>query len=144
MVFIDGSYVKAHQHSAGAGSGHDEAIHKSRSGNTCKIHLAVDAHSLPIEFEIPGGKINDCAQAHALISKRPGTETIVAHKGYDSESIQGQVERQGARAVIPERQRRYEQRSLPQSAPARKRFCPTEALPGCGVTLRQAQEKLRV
>ena len=54
-VFIDGCYAKAHQHSAGAASGNDEAIGKSRAGNTSKIHLAVDAHGLPIEFEIAGG-----------------------------------------------------------------------------------------
>ena len=62
-VFIDGSYAKAHQHSAGAASANDEAIGKSRAGNTSKIHLAVDAHGLPIEFEITGGQINDCTQA---------------------------------------------------------------------------------
>lgn len=66
-VFIDGSYVKAHQHSAGATSGKDEAIGKSRTGNTSKIHLAVDACGLPILFEITGGQINDCTQATSLI-----------------------------------------------------------------------------
>ena len=55
-VFIDGCYAKTHQHSAGAASGNDEAIGKSRAGNTSKIHLAVDAHGLPIEFEITGVK----------------------------------------------------------------------------------------
>lgn len=54
-VFIDGSYAKAHQHSAGAASGNDEAIGKSWGGNTSKVHMAVDAHGLPIEFEISGG-----------------------------------------------------------------------------------------
>ncbi|MBG6255869.1 IS5 family transposase, partial [Pseudomonas aeruginosa] len=100
-VFIDGSYAKAHQHSAGAASANDEATGKSRAGNTSKIHLAVDAHGLPIEFEITGGQINDCTQAPALISKLPAAETIVADKGYDSERIREQVERQGAKAVIP-------------------------------------------
>ncbi|MCO2887013.1 IS5-like element ISPa67 family transposase, partial [Pseudomonas aeruginosa] len=100
-VFIDGSYVKAHQHSAGAASGNDEAIGKSRAGNTSKIHLAVDAHGLPIEFEITGGQINDCTQARALISKLPRAETIVADKGYDSEKVREQIERQGAKPVIP-------------------------------------------
>ncbi|EPN53717.1 transposase, IS4, partial [Pseudomonas syringae pv. actinidiae ICMP 19094] len=47
-VFIDGSYAKAHQHSAGAASTQDQAIGKSRAGNTSKIHLAVDACGLPI------------------------------------------------------------------------------------------------
>lgn len=75
----------AHQHSAGAASGRDESIGKSRAGNTSKTHLAVDAHGLPIEFEITGGHINDCTQAPALISKVPATETIVADKGYERE-----------------------------------------------------------
>lgn len=100
-VFIDGSYAKAHQHSAGAASGSDEAIGKSRAGNTSKIHLAVDAHGLPIEFEITGGQINDCTQAPTLIAKLPAAETIVADKGYDSEKIREQVGQQGAKAVIP-------------------------------------------
>ncbi len=77
-VFIDGSYAKAHQHSAGAASANDEAIGKSRAGNTSKIHLAVDAHGLPIEFEITGGQINDCTQAPALISKLPAAERSCA------------------------------------------------------------------
>ena len=54
-VFIDGSYAKAHQHSAGAASGTDEAIGKSRAGNSSKIHLVVDACGLPIAFDFTGG-----------------------------------------------------------------------------------------
>lgn len=100
-IFIDGSYAKAHQHSAGAASGSDEAIGKSRAGNTGKIHLAVDAHGLPVEFEITGGQINDCTQAPNLIAKLPAAETIVADKGYDSEKIREQIEQQGAKVVIP-------------------------------------------
>lgn len=100
-AFIDGSYAKAHQHSTGAVSGQDEAIGKSRAGNTSKIHLAVDAHGLPIEFEITGGQINDCTQAAALIAKLPTAQVIVADKGYDSEAIREQIGEQGAKAVIP-------------------------------------------
>ena len=47
-VFIDGSHIKAHQHSSGANP-KDQAIAKSRGGNTTKIHLAVDAHGNPIK-----------------------------------------------------------------------------------------------
>lgn len=68
-VFIDGSYVKAHQHSAGAAGGHDEYIGKSRAGNTSKVHLAVNAYGLPEVFTITGGHINDCTEAPALIEK---------------------------------------------------------------------------
>jgi transposase len=45
--FIDGSYVKAHQHSAGAVGKKPQAIGKSRAGNTTKIHLAIDSYGLP-------------------------------------------------------------------------------------------------
>jgi len=53
--FIDGSIVKAHQHSMGAASDEDEAIGKSIVGNTTKIHMAVDVCVFPIDFEITGG-----------------------------------------------------------------------------------------
>ena len=54
--FIDGSIVKAHQHSAGATGKDEQAIGKSVAGNTTKIHMAVDACGLPIEFELTGAK----------------------------------------------------------------------------------------
>lgn len=90
-VFIDGSYVKTHQHSVGAASGNDEVIGKSRGGNTSKIHMAVDAYGLPIEFDITGGQINDCTQATRLIAKIPAAGVIVADKGHDSETIREQI-----------------------------------------------------
>jgi transposase len=100
-VFIDGSYAKAHQHSAGAVSQDNEAIGKSRAGHTTKIHLAVDSYGLPIEFEITGGDINDCTAAPSIIEKLPTAQTIIADKGYDSERIREQILSQGAQVVIP-------------------------------------------
>ena len=100
-VFIDGSYAKAHQHSAGAASDDREGIGKSRAGNTSKIHLAVDAQGLPVEFAITGGEINDCTAAPALIAKLPGAGAIIADKGYDSERLREQIESQGSQVVIP-------------------------------------------
>ena len=66
--FIDGSIVKAHQHSAGAASDEEQAIGKSVAGNTTKIHMVVDGFGLPIEFEITGGEVHDCKIAPALIA----------------------------------------------------------------------------
>ncbi|AVB18357.1 MULTISPECIES: IS5 family transposase [Pseudomonas syringae group] len=100
-VFIDGSYAKAHQHSAGAASTQDQAIGKSRAGNTSKIHLAVDACGLPIAFDVTAGQTNDCSQAASLIAKVPDAEVIIADKGYDTEAIRAQVEQQGSKVVIP-------------------------------------------
>jgi transposase len=58
--FIDGTIVKAHQHSAGARKQCETAIGKSLAGNTTKVHMAVDSFGLPIHFEITGGQVHDC------------------------------------------------------------------------------------
>ncbi len=107
-AFIDGSYAKAHQHSSGAASNQDEAIGKSRAGNTSRTHLAVDAYGLPVAFEVTGGQVNDCTQAPSLIAKIEGVETIVADKGYDGEGLRKQIAQQGAKAVIPRRRNSVE------------------------------------
>ncbi|WP_141554567.1 IS5 family transposase, partial [Xenorhabdus stockiae] len=50
-LFIDGSIIRAHQHSAGAASEENEAIGKSCGGLSTKIHLAVDSYGFPVHFE---------------------------------------------------------------------------------------------
>ena len=100
-AFIDGSYAKAHQHSAGATGNGDEGIGKSCAGNTSKIHLVVESCGLPIDFEITGGEINDCTAAPELIAKLPKTDAIIADKGYDSEQIREQISAKGSQVVIP-------------------------------------------
>jgi transposase len=100
-AFLDGSYVRAHQHSAGAATQDAEAIGKSRGGNTTKIHLAVDSHGLPVEFIITGGEVNDGTAAPALIAKVASADVIIADKGYDSERLREQIEAQDSRGVIP-------------------------------------------
>ncbi|SDW79481.1 hypothetical protein SAMN05216333_109111 [Nitrosomonas oligotropha] len=78
--FIDGSYAKAHQHSAGAAGQQSQAIGKSRAGNTTKINWA-DGYGLPVEFEITCGEDNDCSAAPNLIARLPDAKAIVADKG---------------------------------------------------------------
>lgn len=104
-VFIDGSYIKAHQHASGARLGEDRAIGTSRGGNTTKIHMAADSHGYPIDFELTGGEVHDSQVANKLIEKvvTSNTENIVADKGYDSDDIRIQVWAKGATAVIPRR-----------------------------------------
>ena len=102
-LFIDGSYVRAHQHSAGAATEDAEAIGKSRGGNTTKIHLPVDACGFPVAFEITGGEIHDCTAAPVLLAKTPDAETVVGDKGYDSQPVRDQVVEQGGKPVIPRR-----------------------------------------
>ncbi|HGC5724997.1 TPA: IS5 family transposase [Legionella pneumophila] len=99
--FLDGSIVRAHQHSSGANSISNEAIGKSRGGNTTKIHLAVDAYGLPIEFELTGGEVHDCKVAPELVEKLLPAECIIADKGYDSEPLREQIRSKGSIPVIP-------------------------------------------
>jgi transposase len=102
--FIDGSIVKAHQHCAGASiksKEKDHAIGKSVSGNTTKIHLAVDSHGMPIDFEVSGDEIHDARIAPTLIAKLPRSDYVIADKGYDSEDLRHQVREKNSIPIIP-------------------------------------------
>lgn len=99
--FIDGSIVKAHQHSMGASSNSSEAIGKSRGGNTTKIHMAVDSYGLPIEFILTGGEVHDSKAAPDLIKNLPDSDYVIADKGYDSELIREIIRNKKAIPVIP-------------------------------------------
>jgi len=100
-TFIDASYVKAHQHSAGAICKENQAIGASAGGKTTKIHLAVDAYGLPIMFEVTGGHVHESQIASTLIERLPESEATVADKGYDSITIREQIQARGSIAVIP-------------------------------------------
>ena len=93
--------ISTAQHSARAATQGNEAIGKSRGGNTTKIHLAVDAYGLPVEFIITGGEVNDCTAAPELITQLESAEAVIADKGYDSERLREQIEKQYSRVVIP-------------------------------------------
>lgn len=99
--FIDGSYVKAHQHSTGASSEINQAIGLSHGGNTSKIHLAVDSYGLPIDFIITGGDVHDSKVANRLIESLPNGDYLIADKGYDSDSIRSVVKDKGSVPIIP-------------------------------------------
>ncbi len=102
--FIDGSIVKAHQHSSGAAKLSDEDDHgvgKSVAGSTSKIHLAVDSSGNPIDFEITGGEVHDAKVAPELIAKLPPSEYLIADKGYDSEELRKLVREKDGVPIIP-------------------------------------------
>jgi transposase len=102
--FIDGSIVKAHQHSSGAAGEDNQAIGKSVAGNTTKIHMAVDAFGLPIEFQLTGGEVHDAKAAPGLIAKLPKADYTIADKGYDSEEIRSQIRNKSSIPIIPRKQ----------------------------------------
>ena len=101
--FIDGSIVKAHQHSSGAMHGEETGIGKSRWGNTSKIHLAVDSFGWPIHFKVTGGEVHDCKIAPSFIKELPISKYLIGDKGYDSEDLRQQIRSQNIVPIIPRR-----------------------------------------
>ena len=103
-VMIDGSYVHAHKHSAGArhSSGSDQALGRSRGGFTSKIHAVVDGLGNLIAFTLTGGECSDVKKSYSLLKEYHNT-TVVADKGYDSEALVQQLKNQQCIPIIPSR-----------------------------------------
>ncbi|PWB12971.1 IS5 family transposase, partial [Acinetobacter sp. AM] len=102
-VFIDGSYIRVHQHASGARHGFERAIGQSRGGRTTKIHLATDANGLPIDFKITGGEVHDSQVAEQLIEAVEEADYLIADKGYDAENIRIFIKNKNMIPIIPMR-----------------------------------------
>lgn len=103
-IFIDGSVVRAHQHSSGAAKVSNESDHgigRSVGGLSSKIHLAVDSSGNPINFEVTGGEVHDSKVATDLIRNLPKSEYIIADKGYDSDDFRQQIRLKKSVPIIP-------------------------------------------
>ncbi|MHA3893496.1 IS5 family transposase [Acinetobacter sp. GXMZU3951] len=101
-IFMDGSYVRAHQHATGI---KNQAISKSIDGNSSKIHLAVDAHGNPIKFIVSDGTTHDVKIAPQLVDSLDleATTILCADKGYDSEKLREQIIKTDTKANIPKK-----------------------------------------
>ena len=85
--FIDGTYIKAHQHAFGSlEAAEEKTIGISRGGNTTKIHMLTDAHGNPVKFEITAGNIHDASRGKNLIDFS-NAENLIGDKGYDSDEL---------------------------------------------------------
>ncbi|WP_240669003.1 IS5 family transposase [Dyella sp. M7H15-1] len=107
-LMIDASHCKVHPHAAGARGG-NQGIGPHKRGRNTKIHLAVDAHGMPVRILVTEGTRADCSQAAELIKDIPA-EHLMADKGYDSDAIVEQAHEQGMQAHIPPRKNRKEPR----------------------------------
>ncbi|KHD27049.1 transposase [Xenorhabdus nematophila] len=65
----------------------------------------MDAHGMPIRALITSGPTADCSQAEALIDGIDA-EHLLADRGYDSNTVVEQAEKQGMAAQIPGRKNR--------------------------------------
>ena len=100
-VFIDGSYIRVHQHASGARHGFERAIGQSRGGRATKIHLATDANGLPIDFKITEGDVHDSQVAKQLIDTVDEATYLIADKGYDAEHIRIYAKNKNMIPIIP-------------------------------------------
>lgn len=99
--FMDGTYVKVHQHaSGGIEAVDDKTIGRSKGGNTTKIHMLTDAHGNPATFEITAGNIPDVSVGAKLIAASEA-KNIIGDKGYDSEQLRDQILDKGSIPHIP-------------------------------------------
>lgn len=99
--FMDGTYIKVHQHASGGIEPKDDiTIGRSKGGNTTKVHMLTDAHGNPATFEITAGNIHDVSVGEKLIANSEA-ENIIGDKGYDSEPLRDAVLDRGALPHIP-------------------------------------------
>ncbi|TSJ87234.1 IS5 family transposase [Chitinimonas sp. BJB300] len=107
-LMIDASHIKVHPDAAGACGG-NQAMGVAKGGFNSKLHLAVDAHGMPIRILLTSGTTADCTQASTLIEGLTA-QSLLMDRGYDSDAINEQAHRQGMQAVVPPRKHRKVQR----------------------------------
>nr|WP_245968468.1 IS5 family transposase [Salinisphaera halophila] len=82
-----------------------------KRGLNTKLHLAVDAHGMPLRILATQGARADCAKADELIRDFEA-EHLIADKGYDSNAIVSQARAQGMQVQVPSRVHRKNPRAL--------------------------------
>lgn len=86
-------------------SGRQSSHGRDKRGLNSKLHLAVDAHGMPVRLRLTAGPTADCTQAAALIEGL-SAEHLLADRGYDSDAIVQHASQQGMQVVIPPRKNR--------------------------------------
>ena len=81
----------------------------NKRGLNSKIHLAVDAHGMPVRVLVTSGTVADCTQACRLV-EGIDADCLIADKGYDSDAIVRTAAERGMTVVIPPRSNRKSQR----------------------------------
>jgi transposase len=113
-AMIDSTIVRAHQHSAGAkgGGAHKQAIGRSRSGLSTKIHTTVDALGNPSGFHLTPGQSHDLEGADILL-KDTTAQGVIADKAYDAQArVIERLLQKGKEVVIPSRCTRKQPREF--------------------------------
>jgi transposase len=78
---------------------------------TTKIHACVEGLGQLARFILTGGQVHDVTQAQALIEQMQ-PEVVLADKAYDADALLAGIESKNAKAVIPPKANRKEQREF--------------------------------
>jgi transposase len=99
---IDSTAMRMHQHAAGPAGGQlAQAMGRSRSSLSTKIHLACDALGYPPGFILTGANVSDYDQCKPLLRAHLNPRACaIMDKGYDSDAIRTYVNQLGGTAVI--------------------------------------------
>ena len=102
-IMIDGTAMRVHAHGSNPVGGQiAQAMARSRSSISTKIHMACDALGYPLGFILTGANVSDFDQAKPLLKRylKPGANAIM-DKGYASDAIRAYILELGGNAVIP-------------------------------------------
>ncbi|MCP5245192.1 MAG: IS5 family transposase [Burkholderiales bacterium] len=108
-LMIDASHIKVHPHASGAKGG-NQAMNPHKRGLNTKLHLAVDAHGMPIRMFITDGTTADCTQAVELI-RGINADYLLADRAYDTNEIVEHCETKQIEPVIPSKKNRIRPRN---------------------------------
>ena len=89
--------------------GRQSGYEPNKRGLNTKIHLAVDAHGMPVRIIVTEGTRADCKEAIHLI-KGIDAEALLADRGYDTDEIISYALDVGMEPVIPPKRNRKELR----------------------------------
>ena len=93
----------------GGRKGRQSSHEPHKRGLNTKLHLAVDAHGMPLRIIITQGTTADCSQAITLIDGLSAGH-LLAERGYDTDAIIEKSMLQGMSPVIPPKKNRKRQR----------------------------------
>ena len=101
-LMVDSTAMRVHAHGANPAGGQlAQAMGRSRSSLSTKIHMACDALGYPLGFVLTGANVSDFDQAKPLLKVHLHPAALaIMDKGYDSDAIRAYVNQLGGVAVI--------------------------------------------
>jgi putative transposase len=79
----------------------NNAIGRSRGGQTTKIHALTDDIGRPLAFVVTPGNIHDLVGARILIDMVRRPRRLLADRAYDAKSLRDELAQRRIKAVIP-------------------------------------------